>query len=172
MHMHMHITIYMYYTSMSNREADPFSLPRALRAIALGRSGHDFDDSASFPRAKGAIVNPVATQVATFLRNRKAILMQVGEYLFPTAPRHTQRDRAKQLFNSLDMHGTVAGFYARWGLDELAVPIYSLRFWHRGDASGTQLNMGCCARATRSRYGSTPTRSVWAASGYSVVCLP
>ena len=47
-----------------------------------------------------------------------------------TAPRHTQRDRAKQLFNSLDMHGTVAGFYARWGLDELAVPIYSLRFRH------------------------------------------
>ena len=24
--------------------------------------------------------------------------------------------------------GTVAGFYARWGLDELALPIYSLRF--------------------------------------------
>ena len=70
----------------------------------------------------------MATQVATFLRNREAILEQVGAYLFPTEARRTQRDRAKQLFNSLDMHGTVAGFYARWGLDELAMPIYSLRF--------------------------------------------
>ena len=41
-----------------------------------------------------------------------------------------QRDRAKRLFNSLDMHGTVAGFYANWGLDELTAPIYSLRFVH------------------------------------------
>ena len=71
---------------------------------------------------------PVATQIATFLRNREAILRQVGAHLFPQAAQREQRDRAKQLFNSLDMHGTIAGFYARWGLDELANPIYSLRF--------------------------------------------
>ena len=40
------------------REKDPFSLPRAQRAIALGRSGTHFDDAASFPRAKAACVAP------------------------------------------------------------------------------------------------------------------
>ena len=32
--------------------ADPFKLPRRLRNLALRRFGHDFDDSASYPRAQ------------------------------------------------------------------------------------------------------------------------
>jgi hypothetical protein len=115
---------------------DPFSLPRALRAIALRGVGHDFDDSAAFPRAKQAVVRPAARSIACFLRNRETILQQVGQYLFPDAVASERRARAKLLFNSLDMHGTVAGFYSRWGLDEATRPLGVLRL------QGLQLDAG------------------------------
>ena len=35
-----------------DRAADPFSLPRALREVALGRSGANLDDVDAFPNAK------------------------------------------------------------------------------------------------------------------------
>ena len=38
------------YVVREDRDADPFCLPRAQRALALQRTGHDFDDDASFPR--------------------------------------------------------------------------------------------------------------------------
>ena len=111
-------------------------MPRALRAIALRRTGIDCDDSAAFPRAKRAVVTPAAKCIACFLRNREAILLQVGQHLFPAQSRKEQRARAKVLFNSLDMHGTVDGFYANWGLDAAVAPLFALRL------QGLQLEPG------------------------------
>ena len=70
------------------------------------------------------------------MRNREAILQQVGRHLFPAAVAAERRARAKLLFNSLDMHGTVAGFYSRWGLDEATRPLGVLRL------QGLQLDAG------------------------------
>ena len=121
--------------------ADPFSMPKDLRKIALRRTGTDFDDSAAYPRAKGAIVQPVRLMIECFLRNRETILQQVGAHLFPAEARAEQRDRAKELFNSLDMHGTVEGFYHRWRLDPAANPLFSLRFRDLRLAPGERFSM-------------------------------
>ena len=106
--------------------ADPFSLPRELRARALSRSGHDFDDGASFPRAKAAIVTPCRALLRQFLRHRDAhagcacggIMAQMGRYYFGQSgmPAKEQRERVKALFNSLDMDGTLAAWRQRQGL--------------------------------------------------------
>jgi len=100
------------------REKDPFSLPRAQRALALGRSGDDFDDVASFPRAKAACVMPCRRAVRQFLQHRNTIMSRMGDYVFEgkglTATE--RRDKVKSLFNSLDMDGTVGAWRTRMGL--------------------------------------------------------
>ena len=69
-----------------DRAADPFSLPRELRAVALGRSGEDYDDAAAFPRAKAACVAPCARQIRQFLAHRRPIMAQMGDYVFLHCP--------------------------------------------------------------------------------------
>ena len=84
----------------------------------MGRSGTDFDDAASFPRAKAACVAPCRRAVRQFLQHRDVIMRCMGDYVFEgrglTAAE--RRDRIKSLFNSLDMDGTVGAWRRRVGL--------------------------------------------------------
>ena len=106
--------------------ADPFSLPRAQRALPLGRSGVDFDDEASFPRAKAACVAPCRRMIARFLAHREVIMARMGDYALgaTNAQRAAgggltakeRRKRIKALFNSLDMDGTLGAWRTRVGL--------------------------------------------------------
>ena len=108
------------------RVADPFTLPRALRQIALGTVGKEMDDAAAFNRAKAADVRPCRTAGLTLLRERKLILEQVGRYFLPDAhltailgqmsPERLAEERyarAKALFLALDMDGSYEGWRHR-----------------------------------------------------------
>ena len=100
-----------------DRTADPFGLPRALRALALDRVGVDFDDDASFPRAKTDVVTPCRATLQCFLRHRETILAQVGGYFLAgrVSPGDI-RKHAKALFNSFDMDGSLGAWRERMGL--------------------------------------------------------
>ena len=101
-----------------DRGADPFSLPRALREIALGRSGVGLDDVAAFPNAKAACVTPCQRQIRQFLAHRELIMEKMGAYAFEGTglTSREQRSRIKGLFNSLDMDGTLGAWRSRVGL--------------------------------------------------------
>jgi len=108
-----------------DRAADPFSLPRELRAVALGRSGEDYDDAAAFPRAKAACVAPCARQIRQFLAHRRPIMAQMGDYVFEGRglTDRERYDRVKALFNALDMDGTLGAWRARVGLRDGERPL-------------------------------------------------
>jgi len=101
-----------------DRAADPFSLPRALRDVALGRSGAAFDDVAAFPNAKAACVDPCQRQIRQFLMHRETVMRAIGEHVFDGMglTGAEQRRRVKSLFNSLDMDGTLGAWRSRMGL--------------------------------------------------------
>ena len=109
------------------RAADPFSLPRALRELALGRTGSDFDDAASFPRAKHACVAPCRRHLGVFLAHRERIFTQMGDYAFSDGrwalAEAERRSRMKMLFSSLDMDGTLGAWRARVGLRDNEAPL-------------------------------------------------
>jgi len=105
------------YVCREDRAADPFGLPRAQRALALARVGVDFDDDASFPRAKADVVMPCRVTLQCFLRHRETILAQVGaHFLAGRASPDAIRGHAKALFNSFDMDGTLGAWRERMGL--------------------------------------------------------
>ena len=97
--------------------ADPFTLPTALREMALARFGTDFDDSSSYPRGFLHMLESGAEVCRLFIENREAVLRQAGAYFFPTASATERRDRVKLLTNRLDMDGT----FDRW-CDDMEVP--------------------------------------------------
>ena len=116
-----------------HRWADPFSLPRAQRAVALGRSGVDFDDEASFPRAKAACVAPCRRMIGRFLKHREVIMGRMGDYALGATNAQRgggggltakeRRKRVKALFNSLDMDGTLGAWRTRMGLRDGERPL-------------------------------------------------
>ena len=108
-----------------DRGADPFSLPRALREVALGRSGVGLDDVAAFPNAKAACVTPCQRQIRQFLEHRELIMERMGAYVFEGAglTSREQRYRVKGLFNSLDMDGTLGAWRSRVGLCDGQQPL-------------------------------------------------
>jgi hypothetical protein len=108
------------------READPFTLPRALRHLALGSVGKELDDAAAFNRAKAADVRPCRAAGWTLIRERKRILEQVGRYFLPDAHltsilgqvsaerlEEERYGRTKALFLALDMDGSYEGWRHR-----------------------------------------------------------
>ena len=115
-------------------EGDPFSSlpPRELRSVALRRFGHDFDDSASFPRAACAAIPVGRALASSFLSNREDILAALGTMLLPQQGRltgwavyWTQRGEVKRLINSLDMDGTYGDWRRMHGhLDHSHVEFY------------------------------------------------
>ena len=77
-------------------QADPFSLPKKIRAIALGCLD-DFDDDGFPPRARVAMVEPGSRVTKHFIKHRKEILYGMGEKLFPNdgvAGRHQRKPTA------------------------------------------------------------------------------
>lgn len=108
-----------------DRRADPFSLPRALRAVALGRSGVGLDDVAAFPNAKAACVAPCQRQIRQFLAHRELIMGRMGAYVFEGEglTNDEQRRRVKGLFNSLDMDGSLGAWRSRVGLRDGQRPL-------------------------------------------------
>ena len=104
------------YAESRDRRADPFALPKRLRALATATFGYDLDDVASHPTAKLAIIEPGRVETATFLRHREVIMAHVGGVLFPAASGAERRKKAKMLFSAIDMDGSWKGFAAREGI--------------------------------------------------------
>jgi hypothetical protein len=97
--------------------ADPFKESKLLRSLALGRFGLDFDDVASYPHARLAIIEAGSDVCRRFLKSRDTIMRQVGAHFFPNDPSpSSRRDKVKKLFNSLDMDGTYKGWRAKVGV--------------------------------------------------------
>ena len=96
--------------------ADPFKLPRRMRNLALRRFGHDFDDSASYPRAALHAI-PIFKHLASVLlggengENRNEIMKKIGNIILPTSMNKAdKRSKIKHLINLLDMDGTYGGW--------------------------------------------------------------
>ena len=88
--------------------ADPFKLPSALRSLALGRLGLDFDDVASYPTAAAALLYVDREIATTFIRHREHILRHHGSYYFlPGFSPDWCRKHVKALYNAIDMDGGV-----------------------------------------------------------------
>jgi len=108
-----------------DRGSDPFTLPRTLRVVALGRTGVGMDDVAAFPNAKAACVTPCQRQIRLFLTHRELIMTRMGDYAFEGAglTHAERRRRIKGLFNSLDMDGTLGAWRGRVGLTDGQRPL-------------------------------------------------
>ena len=98
------------------KNADPFKLPRRLRNLALRRFGHDFDDSASYPRAALFVIQ-IHKHLAGILLggenggNRNEIMKKMGDIIFPISMNDVdKRSKIKHLINLLDMDGTYGGW--------------------------------------------------------------
>ena len=99
--------------------ADPFRLPRVVRNVAFTRRGRDMDDSASYPRACLDCFRGGRVESLKLMAHRELILAGIGEYYFGrSTPEGTRRKWTKDLFNSLDMDGTVRGWRRRYGVRE------------------------------------------------------
>ena len=97
-------------------QADPFRLPRVLRAIAFEDRGHDLDDAASYPRACLDVFREGREESRLFLdgANRETIMAGVGSFYFgDSLGARERRKRVKELFNALDNDGTVAAWCCR-----------------------------------------------------------
>ena len=120
-------------------ESDPFRLPRDLRQIALQKTGLDFDDKASFPSAKAALVRPCRGAVKAFLADRERIMQRVGNYFLSddlirsrdgeTDPQkiiQIRRGNVKALFNSIDMDGSLEAWKRAQGIPSGTKPLSDL----------------------------------------------
>ena len=106
--------------------ADPFKLPKRLRGLALARYGLDFDDAAAFPHAGASLLRCGAARARQFLAHREAILRDIAAHFFgPALPAKQGRERAKRLFNILDMDGDFSTWAKEYEAD--LVPGNTLR---------------------------------------------
>ena len=96
--------------------ADPFKEPKLIRTLALARFGLDFDDTASYPHARLAIVDAGRDLCRRFLDSRETIMRQVGDHFLVDTLPHERRDKVKVLFNALDMDGTYEGWRKKMGV--------------------------------------------------------
>ena len=108
--------------------ADPFRLPKAIRAVAFTRRGRDMDDSASYPRACLDVFRAGRAESMQFLAHREDILAGLGLFYFGSSvPVKVRRERVKQMFNSLDNDGTVRGWRARNAIPDGTAPLAEAR---------------------------------------------
>ena len=117
---------YVSYSREYVKGVDPFRLPRPARHAALGRMGLDIDDHASYPTAAVAMLEAGREVAAAFLANRELILARHGDHYFNddgTFSDKEKREWVKELYNSLDMDGSVQAWRRKYAEEILTASV-------------------------------------------------